>query len=214
MKQLTNFLGDPNIGLYAAASDKLALLPKFLEGKTFFDTPTYCVSIGGTEFIGIFTAFNCHGIVVPPIARESEVEELKKLFENNLLILKSKYTSIGNLLLVNDKGCIASKLFTRKELAQISDTLGVECVQSSIAGSSVVGSAGFATNKGCLLHRDATEAEIKLVEEVLKVPVEIGTVNFGSPWVSSGLVANSKHAWIGEATTGPELDIIIRTLQL
>jgi translation initiation factor 6 len=107
-----------------------------------------------------------------------------------------------------------SKVFSKKEKKEIEDCLGVEAVFSSIAGIQTVGSCGIATEKGCLLHRDAKEEEIKIVEEVLKVKVDIGTANFGSPFVGSCIIANSKGALVGESTTGPEIVRIQEALEL
>jgi translation initiation factor 6 len=69
-----------------------------------------------------------------------------------------------------------------------------------------------ATNKGCFIHRDAKENEIKKIEEILKVKADIGTANFGSPFVGSCFFANSNGAVVGNSTTGPEIDRIYETL--
>jgi len=55
-----------------------------------------------------------------------------------------------------------------------------------------VGMAGIATNKGVLVHPKTTNNEIAVLEELFKLPVDIGTVNFGSHLVGSGILANSK----------------------
>ena len=65
--------------------------------------------------------------------------------------------------------------------------------------------AGIATNKGVLVHPKATQHEIGVIEDLFGLPVEIGTVNFGSPLVGSGLLANSNGYVAGLETTGPEL---------
>jgi translation initiation factor 6 len=62
-----------------------------------------------------------------------------------------------------------------------------------------------ATNKGLLVHPRITEAEVAVLEDLFKLPVDVGTVNFGSPLVGSGLLANSKGYVAGSDTTGPEL---------
>jgi len=87
----------------------------------------------------------------------------------------------------------------------IEDCLGVETEYCNLAGMSTVGSAGIATNKGCLLHRDASGDEIKIVEQILKVNVGIGTANFGSPFVGCCIIANNNDVIVGESTTGPEI---------
>lgn len=218
----TNFFGDHNLGLYGKACEKVCILGKALEEKRekieeVLKVKSVALSLSNTDLAGIFCALNDNGIVLTKILTNSEKEkflELKKLFGMNLLILKSKFTAVGNLILCNGKGAIISKVFNKKEKKEIEDCLGVEAVFSSIAGIQTVGSCGIATNKGCLLHRDAKEEEIKIVEDVLKVKVDIGTANFGSPFVGSCIIANSKGALVGESTTGPEIVRIQEALEL
>jgi translation initiation factor 6 len=52
------------------------------------------------------------------------------------------------------------------------------------------------------------------LKEVLKVPVDLGTINCGIPYVGTGLIANSHGAVAGFITTGPELFIIEEALDL
>jgi translation initiation factor 6 len=65
-----------------------------------------------------------------------------------------------------------------------------------------------ATNKGALAHPMLKNKEREVLQEVLKVPVDVGTVNRGIPFVASGLVANERGAIVGSVTTGPEIFII------
>ncbi len=50
-----------------------------------------------------------------------------------------------------------------------------------------------------------SDSEIEILEDVFDLPVDIGTVNFGSPLIGSGLLANSAGYLAGADTTGPEL---------
>ncbi|MEM5836319.1 MAG: translation initiation factor IF-6 [Candidatus Aenigmatarchaeota archaeon] len=218
----TNFFGDHNLGLYGKACDRICILGKVLENKRekieeVLKVKTVALTLSNTDFVGIFCALNENGIVLTKILTEMEKEkffELKKLFDMNLLILKSKYTAVGNLILCNGKGAIVSEVLSKKERKEIEDCLGVETIFSSIAKIKTVGSCGVATNKGCLLHRDVSEEEIKIVEEVLKVKADIGTANFGSPFVGSCCIANSNGALVGESTSGPEISRIQEALDL
>ena len=70
----------------------------------------------------------------------------------------------------------------------------------------------FRSNKGVLAHPLIREEEKRKIQEVLKVPVETGTINGGVPYVKMGIVANSKGAVVGTLTTGPELMAMTRTL--
>jgi translation initiation factor 6 len=130
------------------------------------------------------------------------------------LTVGSDFTAIGNLILCNDKGAVTSSLLTKKEMGLISDCLGVECAASKVAGMDNVGSCGIATNEGCLLHRDSTEEELDFIQEVLKVDTDIGTANFGSPFVGGCAVANSKGLVAGASTTGPEISRMMESLKL
>jgi translation initiation factor 6 len=65
-----------------------------------------------------------------------------------------------------------------------------------------------ATNKGVLAHPMLKDEERKILENLLKVPVDVGTINCGVPYVGTGLLANSKSAVAGSMTTGPEMFII------
>jgi len=212
-----NFLGDPNIGLFAKASDKLCLIGKLmLENEIkilskILRVPVIKLSVSNTNLIGIFVAMNSKGILLPKIVTENELKEILKLDLNFYVIEDTKYTALGNLILCNDKGAVVSPLL-ENFIDEIGDVLEVKCKVGKIAGLSIVGSCGIVNNRGCLLHRDAKEEEIKIVEKTLKVDVDIGTVNFGSPFIASGIVTNSNGVIVGEETTGPEMARIVEAL--
>ncbi len=224
MKVLSlNFFGDCNIGLFCKSCDSFCLInsaiPENIKKKVedLLKVRVFKLSIAETELIGLFSAFNSNGILVPKIVSEKEVEILKNIGKEigiNFEILKTKYTAIGNLIICNDKGAVISKLLNKREKKIIEDCLGVEAVYSKIAGLNIPGSCGLATNKGCLLHRDATQEEIEIVQDFLKVEVGIGTVNFGSPFVSSGIISNSYGIIVGEKTTGAEIARIMEVFKV
>jgi translation initiation factor 6 len=128
--------------------------------------------------------------------------------------LKSKYTAIGNLILANDKGAIVSNLFKGEVDQDIIDTLGVPLQSMSIGGFIQVGSMMVATNAGAIVHPKASDAEINSVSEILQVEAEPATVNGGSPFISSGIIANFSSVIVGNLTTGPELIMISRALRV
>jgi translation initiation factor 6 len=77
--------------------------------------------------------------------------------------------------------------------------------RGALAGVRTVGTAAVATRSGVLCHPEASDAELDHLEEVLGVPADVGTVNYGAPLVGSGLVANDAGYLVGGDTTGPEL---------
>lgn len=217
-----DFQGDPNIGLFAKASDKLCLAgnvvseKKMDKVKSILNVPMVNVSISATDFCGIFLAMNSNGILIPKIVYDKEKARLKsvgKKFDLDVEVLSSKYTAIGNLVLCNDEGAVISRLLSKSDKTKIEDCLDVEVAASTIASISTVGSTSIATNRGCLLHRDAEESEISLVKDLLKVDVGIGTANFGSPFVGSCVVANSNGCIAGLSTTGYEITRIMEALK-
>lgn len=219
----TNFFGDHNLGLYARACDKFCLIGSHIQKKTeekiseVLGVKIAKTNVGGTDFVGIFSALNANGIVLPNIIKRIENEKLKevrKSFDINSAVLSSKFNCLGNLILCNDNGAIISKTFSKIDKKKIEDVLDIEAEYGTIAGMNIVGSAGIATNKGCLVHRDAREEEMKKMEEVLKVEVDIGTANFGSPFVGSSFFANSNGAVVSNSTTGPEVSRIAETLNI
>jgi translation initiation factor 6 len=69
-----------------------------------------------------------------------------------------------------------------------------------------------ATNKGAIVHPLATAGEIELLTQLLKVHVEVGTVNRGSPYTSLGVMANVDGMIAGTDTTGVELAHVSQVL--
>ena len=166
----TNFYGDNNLGMYAKATDKFLLIGSLIEEKLVtkisekLNISPFRTTISNSDFVGIFSCLNSSGLIIPHIATDDEVKQLENFAKKsgmNLAVLKTKFSAIGNLVLCNDNGAIVSKNIKQRNKKMIEDCLGVETVYSSIARMPIVGSSGTATNKGCLLHRDAVDDEIK-----------------------------------------------------
>jgi translation initiation factor 6 len=128
--------------------------------------------------------------------------------------METKKTAYGNLVLANDFGAVVDPRFKEPTVKLIGKTLGVEAVRTEIAGLPYVGSLAVATNKGVLAHPLLKDDERKVLESVFKVPVDVGTVNCGIPYVGTGLIANSHAAVAGSMTTGPEMFIIGNALDV
>jgi len=203
------FYGDPNIGMYGFATDDYCLLglepDKKILGKieTALGTTIKAATVAGTEFIGLFVTGNKNGIVLPHIVEDYEIKKLKAL-GLNIEIIKSRETALGNMILCNDKGCLISEKL-RKFKKRISGALDCEVETGKIAGLDIIGSVALANNTGCLCHRDAEESEMKKIEEILKVKVDVGTVGYGSPFIRSGIIVNSRGVLFSEFSTGPEI---------
>jgi len=215
-----DIFGSPNIGVYCLCSDALAIVPAETPEKWIrrfqecLGVDVCATNIGGSRLIGALVTGNSTGIVLPYLARGYEVERIKSMVDLNIAIVEDRKTALGNTILVNDNGAVVDPRFSEKVVRKLSNTFGVEVVKAEIAGMPYVGSFAVATNKGALTHPSVKLEEKEVVEEVLKVRMDSGTVNSGVPYVKAGLIANSQGAVVGFSTTGPELMAITNTLDL
>lgn len=210
----------PNVGIFAKSNDKLVLLPhgyaetKLKKITEILESEPLFVSIAGNRIIGPMVVLNNTGMILPSTASDDELIYLKSITGLNVAKLDSKYTAVGNLISANDKGAIVSPLFKNELDKQIGDVLGVEAHTMSVADFNQTGSIIVATNTGAAVHPKATEEEIKIISSVLKVEVEPLTINGGIPYLSSGIVWNSKSLIVGSLTTGPELIMLSRAFKM
>lgn len=211
----------PNIGIFVRSNDSLLCVPfgfaetkvKKLEEYLGVDKMIY-VSVAGTRLVGPLTVMTNNGILLPSTASEEELKMFKNASKLNVERLDSKLTAIGNLISANDKGAVISSLIKAETHKQIRDVLGVQVEALSIAGFTQTGSMIVSTNQGAGVHPSATDQEIQVISEILEVDVEPTTVNGGIPYLSSGIVANSKSIVVGNLTTGPELIILSRAFNI
>ena len=208
------------MGLFLRTNNDTLLLPfgfaetKAKKLKEYLDVEKIIhVSIAGTRLMGPMTVMNNNGILLPSTVSDDEIRILKQT-GLNVDRLKSKFTAIGNLISANDKGAVVSNLFKGEADQNIKDILGVPIHTFSIGGYVQVGSMIVATNAGAIVHPIANDWEISRISEILQVEAEPATVNGGSPFLSSGILANFSSVIVGNLTTGPELIMISRALKV
>jgi len=198
--------GDPNIGLFGFATDSYAIAPKDIDTKVL-KVKAIDVRVARTMLAGLFLAGNSNGILAPWIMADDETRKLQD-FAKKLGIpvtkIKSKQTALGNLVVCNDKGAIVSPLL-RENMHEIKKTLGVRVMEGRLMNLDIPGSLCVATNEGLLLNMHASAADLKFAKKALGVEGDVGTVNFGSGFVKSGIIANSNGLIIGSESTGPEI---------
>jgi translation initiation factor 6 len=211
---LSSIVGSVSIGVYSLATEKVAIIPKIVPLKKaeriaeWLKVKLIHTSIAGSVLDGAFACANSNGILLPNSVRDEELALISSCFDGNITVMETRKTAYGNLVLANDFGAVVDPRTKETQLQQISKTLNVEAVPSEIAGLPYVGSLAVATNKGVLAHPLLKENERKVLEKVFKVPVDVGTINCGIPYVGTGLLANSCAAVAGSMTTGPEMFII------
>ena len=217
---LSSIVGSASIGVYSLANDKFVVIPTMVPREKAERTAEWLkvklvhTSIAGSVLAGALACANSNGILLPNSVRAEELAAVKAVFEGNIRVMETKKTAYGNLVLANDRGAVVDPRFKDSEILQIADTLGVEAIPGVIAGLPYVGSLAVATNKGVLAHPLLDAEERKLLEDVLKVPVDVGTINCGIPYVGTGLLGNIHAAVAGSMTTGPEMFIIGNALDV
>jgi len=217
---LTSIVSSASIGVYSLATEKISIIPKMVplskaeKTAEWLKTKLVHSSIGGSLLAGALACANSNGILLSPFVREEELAAIKAAFDGTITVMETKKTAYGNLVLTNDRGALVDPRLKEPQIKQITDTLGVEVVPGEIAGLPYVGSLAVATNKGVLAHPLLKDEERKVLENVFKVPVDVGTVNCGIPYVGTGLIANSHAAVAGSLTTGPEMFIIGNALDV
>jgi translation initiation factor 6 len=217
---LSSIVGSASIGVYSLANDRFVVIPPTVPLKIAERTAEWLKvklvhsSIAGSVLAGALSCANSNGILLPNSVRDEEIAAIKTVFEGNVTVMKTKKTAYGNLVLANDKGAVVDPRFNDSEIMQIADTLGIEAIPCTIAGLPYVGSLAVATNKGVLAHPLLAADEKKILEDVFKVPVDVGTINCGIPYVGTGLLCNVHAAVAGSMTTGPEMFIIGNALDV
>lgn len=206
----------PNIGIYIKVNDNYIFLPKgFAKTKAknlsnYLDAEILFSSVANTRLIGALMVVNNHGVLLPNTSYSNELEFFKKSTDLNVEILDTRYTAIGNMISVNDKGAIVSPVISKENVKKIEDILNVEAIQKRVAGYHQVGAMVVATSHGGVIHPETDEEDIKTFSNVLGVKIEPATINGGVPFVSSGILANNKAIVVGSLTNGPEIMMLTR----
>jgi len=169
--------------------------------------------VGSSTVVGSLVAGNSNGFVVSNNALRHEMAQLKASCGGlTVRKLPGRINAAGNVILANDTAALIHPNLIARADRVISEALGVDVRRGTVAGLKTVGMAACATNKGVLSHPKATEGELSKLDDTFGVPVNIGTVNYGSPLVGSSLLANTKGYVVGLETTGIELGRIEESL--
>ena len=207
--------GNPNIGLFVYATDTFALVGKSASEqdmeiiKSVLKVPVYPIMVAGTGLAGIFLTGNSKYLLMPNICYDQEIEQIESIcakYDVKVKVVNTKFTALSNNMMLTDTILLANTDMEDKVLADLKKDLGLKIVERvTIADTDVVGSAMVFTTKGGLIHPDIANDSIEHLEELLGIKFTLGTVNYGSPYVKSGIVVNSNGFLIGKTSSGPEV---------
>tara|TARA_B100000686_G_scaffold111600_3_gene119046 strand:- start:2653 stop:3315 length:663 start_codon:yes stop_codon:yes gene_type:complete len=213
-----DILGHTQVGVYLSVVDDVLFYPRSLTDESTemltqsFEMEMHPFLVGGSSLLGSLLSGNGKGIAVADIATEEDLDELTSFCD--VVVLESGVNAAGNLIECNAHGAVVSPVVPQEGVKMISEVLGVDAIHSKVAGHDTVGSMLVANGNGVLAHPDITREEAEAIESAMKVPVMVGTVTFGSPFVGAGCAASDTHALVGAGSTGPELNRIEDALGL
>jgi translation initiation factor 6 len=209
--------GNSYVGVFCSANEGYMIcnpsVPARIVRKATesLETEAVVTTLGSSTILGSLMRANSYGSVVTNFVSQKELDGLKAL---NPVEINHKLNAVGNNILCNDNGAVVHPGFGRETVKLLEDVLQVPVVKGTIAGLKTVGSVATATNKGVICHPNIRDNEKNLLEEVLKVPATIATANYGTSYIGACLVANSKGAVVGTATTPIEIGRIEEGLVL
>jgi translation initiation factor 6 len=215
---LADVFGSPNIGVYCFANESLAIVPPGLTQRKigqFAETLSVHVcstTIGGSTLVGALVTGNSNAVLVPHTIREYELSRIQEF--SNVVVVDSKWTALGNIVLANDSGALIHPSASQEVIRAVSDDLKLQPIRGTLGSLPFVGALGIATNRGAMLSPNTLEQERMVAAAALHVETELSSTNGGVPFVKSGILANTKGAVVGPLTRGAELMQISRTLGL
>jgi len=218
MLKLVRYGGNPNVGVYSAANENLAIIsPDASEDyvrdvEEALGVSSILTTVAGSFVVGSLVAMNSRCAVVSGLAEQAEIETISSKI--SVYVLHSRYNAAGNNILMNDFGAIVNPKMDDRNLKALEGALGIRCVRSYIAGLDTVGSACKATNKGVICHPKTSDQELELIKDVLDVEARRTTLNHGSGLLGPCLLANSKGAAVGDITTPIEMGKLEDALNL
>ena len=215
---LADVFGSPNIGVYCFANESIAIVPPGLTQRKigqFAETLGVRVcstTVGGSTLLGALVTGNSNAVLVPHTIRDYELSRLQPY--SRVVVVESKWTALGNVVLANDRGALVHPAASEEILGAVGDEMKLQPVRGTLGSLSFVGALGVATNKGAMLSPNTLSEELIVSKAALRVETDLSSTNGGVSFVKSGILANSKGAVVGPLTRGAELMQISRILGL
>jgi len=171
---LSDIFGDPNVGIFSFANEKIAVLPagtsavKLASFKEALGVEAYGIGIADSRLVGIYLSGNSNSILLPYIATNEEMSKLRSTGVR-VTVIEEKRTALGNIILCNDYGAIVDPRLKPRTVSEIEQALKVPAKPGTIGGLPQIGSLATASNKGVLANPIIEESEKKLRNTVPKI---------------------------------------------
>lgn len=208
-------MGSDYLGLFGIANDKLCFLPPSIEEKAkkivedTLDAKVVTTTIYESSLLAAFSKMNNKNIFLPNYALNREIETIEK--EIKVKIIQTE-NALGNLMEINDENAILSESLKENEKKEIKSE-GLNMISMNVAKTNAVGSAVVLTNKSFAINPNASEEEIKKIQEFVGFNGGSSTANTGDAFIRNSILANKNGFICGELTTGHEINRIDEALE-
>ena len=136
----------------------------------------------------------------------------RKLKIADVEVIETEKTALNNNILSNDKIAFISPEYTDDEAKEIGKKLGLKAVKLGLAETNVPGSCGMINSNGAIFNPNLSDKEIARLEKALGFEIGMGTINRGSSFIGSGLIANSNGFIVGKLSSGYEIGRVDESL--
>jgi translation initiation factor 6 len=218
------FESSSEVGVFARLTNSYCLTPmgssenfhSVFEAELVKHMPVVHCSIGGTRIVGRTTVGNRHGLLVPNLTQDTELQHLRNQLPEGVKVQKveERLSALGNCVACNDYVALVHPDLDRDTEEVIADVLQVEVFKATVASNSLIGSFAVLTNQGGLMHPRIPLQEMEELSQLLQLPLTAGTINRGSEVVGAGIVANDWCAFCGMDTTATELGVVENIFKL
>src|SRR5256712_2726482 len=148
----SDVFGDPNVGVFSYANEKIAVLPAGVSGKklkAYRDTlraEPYSVGIAESRLVGIYLVGNSSGLLAPHIAAGVELQRLES---TGMAVqgIDDKDTTLGDLIICNEYGAMGDPRLRPTTVQQNEKTLEVPAAKAKKAGLPHLSALTVASNK-------------------------------------------------------------------
>nr|A4RSQ6.2 RecName: Full=Eukaryotic translation initiation factor 6; Short=eIF-6 [Ostreococcus lucimarinus CCE9901] len=218
------FENSNEIGVFAALTNAYCLAAvggsenfySVFEAELSNEIPVIKASLAGTRLVGRLSVGNKHGLLLPTSATDQEVMHIRNSLPDEVIVQRTeeRLSALGNCVACNDHVALVHPDIDQETEEIIADVLGVEVFRQSVAGNVLVGSFCKFSNRGGMVHPQASVQEVDELSSLLQVPLVAGTINRGSDVIGAGLLVNDWIAFCGLDTTSTEIQVIESIYQL
>lgn len=218
----TSYQGNPNIGLFGWANEKVCLLGHGFKDKVvakikeILDVPTYQINLCNTDLIGVFCIGNNEAIIIPDTALEHEIQILKKICDEvgmELEVVSTTLNALGNNVLCNDIGALVNPDYSARVKKELRQVLKVNLKPGTIALHGIPGSMCVINGDNAITSSNILDKEEDVLRELFGVQnITHASVNFGSQNLRSGVLCNKNGFIVGDMSTGVEMTNIDEAL--